>query len=311
MTHGVSGCSPWIKQNDIKFLCPSPGYDRHFSITQYFGIKMIPIKMNSDGPNMDEIQNWVENDDTVKGIWCVPKYSNPQGITYSDNVVAGFAKLRPAARDFRVFWDNAYAVHDLTNNEEKLLNIFKECGKYNSSDLPIMFCSTSKITFAGSGVSAIAGAGENLKNLKKRFSFKTIGYDKINQLRHSRFFKNINTLKDHMKRHAEILNPKFNLVIDKFKGNFINNPIISWAEPKGGYFISVETLSGCAKETVRYCKKAGLKLTNAGATYPYGIDPNDSNIRIAPSYPNLEELDKAMDIFCLCAKLAAIEKLIK
>lgn len=311
MTHGTSDTPPWIKQENIKFLCPSPGYDRHFSITQYFGIKMVPIKMNSDGPDMNQIQKLAENDSTIKGIWCVPKYSNPQGITYSDEVVTKFAKLKPAAKDFKIFWDNAYAIHDLTNSEEKLLNIFEECEKYNSSNLPIMFCSTSKITFAGSGISAIACKGENLESLKKRFSFKIIGYDKINQLRHYRFLKNINILKYHMKKHAQTLNPKFKMVINKFNDNFENNPIISWTQPKGGYFISVETLNGCAKETVRYCKEAGLKLTEAGTTYPYGIDPNDSNIRIAPSYPDIEELDKAIDIFCLCVKLAATEKLIK
>lgn len=311
MTHGTSKDPAWIKQKDIKFLCPCPGYDRHFSITEYFGIKMIPIKMNSDGPDMDEIQKLVENDSTIKGIWCVPKYSNPQGITYSDEVVTRFAKLKPAANDFRIFWDNAYAVHGLTNHEEKLLNIFEKCEKYNSCNLPIMFCSTSKITFAGAGISAIACQGENLENLKKRFSFKIIGYDKLNQLRHYRFLKNINILKYHMKKHAQILNPKFSLVINKFNDNFSNNPILSWTNPKGGYFISVETINGCAKETVRYCKEAGLKLTSAGSTYPYGIDPNDSNIRIAPSYPNIKELGMAMDVFCLCVKLAAAEKLIK
>jgi DNA-binding transcriptional MocR family regulator len=259
---------------------------------------------------MDMIEHLTSINEKIKGIWCVPKYSNPTGITYSDEVVRRFAKLKPAAKDFRIFWDNAYVVHDLTNKPDNLLNIFDECRKYGSENLPIAFFSTSKITFAGSGVAAIACTGENFCALKKRYSCKTIGYDKINQIRHIRFLKNTSILKYHMKKHGQILRPKFELVINAFRQNFGTNPIIKWTEPKGGYFINVETLCGCAKKIIGYCGNAGLKLTEAGSTYPHGIDPDDTNIRIAPSYPEISELENALQVFCVSAKLACAEKIL-
>ncbi len=310
MTHEISGEKPWLKQEKIKFLCPSPGYDRHFAICEYFGMELIPIKMNSDGPDMNKVENLVENDITVKGIWCVPKYSNPQGIVYSDEVIKRLSSLKPKAKDFRIFWDNAYCVHDLEESVE-ILNIMDECVKNGNEELPILFSSTSKITFPGAGISALACRGNNMDILKKRFSMQTIGYDKINQLRHIRYLKNLDNLKLHMLKHRNILKPKFELVISKLRKEFEENEIIKWDTPKGGYFVSVYVMNGCAKEVVRLCKEAGVIITNAGATYPYGKDPFDSNIRLAPSYPDIKELDKAMDLFMICVKLAALNKLIE
>lgn len=311
MTHGISGYKPWARQGKIKFLCPSPGYDRHFKISEYFGMELVPIKMTNTGPDMNTIEKLVQSDPLIKGIWCVPKYSNPQGITYSDETVKRFATLHPASGDFRIFWDNAYSVHDLTNQSTELLNIMNECKKVNSEELPIIFCSTSKITFAGSGISAMACRGSNLDALKKQFTIKSVGPDKLNQLRHVRFLKDIDGIHSHMKRHREILAPKFKLILDKFNLNFSDNPIIKWDKPKGGYFISVYTIDGCAKRIVRLCKEAGLILTEAGATYPYGIDPNDNNIRIAPSFPSLDILEKAISLFCIVTKIVSIEKIVE
>ncbi len=311
MTSGVCGSEPWIKQEQIKFLCPCPGYDRHFAILKHFNIKAIPIIMTSTGPDIDTIENLVENDASIKGIWCVPKYSNPQGITYSDETVRRFSKLKPAAKDFRIFWDNAYAIHDLTEVPEKLLNIMTECEKNNSKDLPIIFCSTSKITFPGAGVAFLGASENNIKEIKKMYSFKTIGFDKINQLRHARYFKNYEGLISHMNKHRAILKPKFDIVVNTLKNEFADNKIISFTEPKGGYFVSVDVMNGCAKRVVDLCKKVGLILTEAGATFPNGIDKNDSNIRIAPSYPSIEELKTAMSVFCVCVKLAALEKVLE
>lgn len=311
MLHGISGLKPWIQQKKIKFLCPSPGYDRHFAILDYFNIEPIIITMKNDGPDMDTVEDLVSNDNTIKGIWCVPKYSNPQGITYSDNIVKRFAALRPIAKDFRIFWDNAYAIHDLTDEPSHLLNIMDECKKNGTEDLPLIFCSTSKITFAGGGIAFLGASKNNIDSIKKMYSFKTIGFDKINQLRHARYFKDYNGLINHMKKHREILKPKFDIVISFLKSEFKDNNIISFTEPNGGYFISVNVINGCAKRVVELCKNVGLTLTNAGATYPHGFDKNDSNIRIAPSYPKLDELKKAMSVFCICVKLATVEKLLE
>lgn len=312
MTHGVLNSKPWSTyqngQNKIKFLCPSPGYDRHFAILDFFNIEPIVVPMTKTGPDMDLIEKLVKKDETIKGIWCVPKYSNPQGITYSDETVERFSRLKPKAADFRIFWDNAYAIHDLTKTPDKLSNLMKLCKKNRSENLPIMFCSTSKITFPGSGVAAVGASSDNINYLKKMYSFKTIGYDKINQLRHVRYFKNFENLKSHMEKHRAILKPKFDIVLNSLENNFSDNKIVSWQKPNGGYFISIDVTKGCAKKTVELCKDLGLILTPAGSTFPKKFDPNDSNIRIAPSYPSLDELRKAINVLCLCIKLAFCEK---
>lgn len=310
MIHGVQGGTPWLKQNKIKFLCPSPGYDRHFAICEYFGMELITIPMTKTGPDMDMVENLVLNDSTIKGMWCVPKYSNPQGITYSPETVKRIANLKPSAKDFRIFWDNAYFVHSLEEDDDKLLNIMVECEKAGNPELPILFFSTSKITFAGSGIAFMACANENLKQLKKNYSFKTVGFDKINQMRHFKFLKSPENLLNHMKKQSEILKPKFKAVIDILEEEFKDHKeILQWEEPKGGYFISVNTSKGCAKEVVSLCKEAGVILTNAGATFPYGIDPLDRNIRIAPTYPSLNELKSAMRLFCLVVKMVYMKKI--
>ncbi len=308
MTHGsYDGGTPWMLQKDNKFLCPVPGYDRHFKITEYFGIKMINIPMNEDGPDMDEVRKWVK-DPTVKGMWCVPKYSNPSGIVYSDQVIDEIAQLKPASKDFRILWDNAYCVHHLTDEEVIIPNLLEECEKYGNEDMVIKFSSTSKITFPGAGVAAEAASARNVAFLKKRMSFQTIGPDKLNQLRHARFFRNIDDINAHMKKHAEILKPKFDTVISRFHKEFDGLGIAEWTEPKGGYFVSLNVLNGCAKKVVSLCKEAGVILTGAGAPYPYGLDPDDSNIRIAPSFPTLSELDAASELLAISVKYAALEK---
>lgn len=300
---------PWFQVENRKFLCPAPGYDRHFGITGYYGFEMITIPMNEDGPDMDMIEKLVAEDDSIKGVWCVPKYSNPQGITYSDEVVRRFANLKPAAKDFRIMWDNAYCVHDVTDTPDTLLSIFDECKKTGNEDLPIAFCSTSKITFAGAGVAGMAASQNNMKFLKERYNFETIGYDKINMLRHVKYFKNYQGILDQMKKHKDILAPKFEVVISKLENQLGDKNIAKWCNPNGGYFVSVDVYPSTAKRVVELCKEAGVTLTGAGATYPNGNDPQDSNIRIAPSYPSVKELGSAMDVFCICAKLAAIERL--
>lgn len=310
MHAGFEGCEPWEKQGNIKFLCPVPGYDRHFGITEYFNIEMIPVPMTPNGPDMDMVESLVSSDEKIKGIWCVPKYSNPQGITYSDETVTRFAKLRPAAKDFRIMWDNAYCVHDLTDTPDKLLSIVDECKKYGSEDLPILFASTSKITFPGSGVAAMACSKNNMAIFKRRYQFQTIGYDKLNMLRHVIFFKDADGVRAHMKKHKEVLAPRFEVVVSKLNSQLGGLGVASWLEPNGGYFVSVDVPDGCAKRVVELCREAGVVLTGAGATYPYGKDPHDSNIRIAPTYPPVSELEIAMDLFCLSVKLAAVEKLL-
>lgn len=311
MILGVLGNIPWSRFEKVKFLCPAPGYDRHFAITELFNIEMITIPMTENGPDMDMVEQYVNEDELVKGMWCVPKYSNPQGIVYSDETVRRIAALKPAAKDFRVFWDNAYGVHDLYEDAEELLEIFTECKKNGNEDMVYEFCSTSKISFAGAGISAIAASKLNLDELKKTMTIQTIGFDKINQLRHVKYFKNLNGIKEHMKKHANIMRPKFEAVIDTFNKNLEGLDICSWIQPKGGYFISFESLPGCAKAIVKKCKEAGVELTNAGATYPYGKDPHDSNIRIAPSYPTEEEMQKASELFVLCVKIVSIDKILE
>lgn len=310
MTKGIGGCKPWMQQGGIKFLCPVPGYDRHFGITEYYGIEMINVPMDSNGPDMDMVEKLVSSDEKIKGIWCVPKYSNPSGITYSDEVVRRFAALKPAAKDFRIMWDNAYVIHDVTDNSDTLLNLMDECRKNGNEDLPIMFTSTSKVTFPGAGVAAMACSENNMKVFKERYKYQTIGYDKLNQLRHLRYFKDSTGLIAYMQKHKEILAPKFKCVVDTLDAEVKESGVASWENPNGGYFVSVNVMNGTAKEVVRLCKEAGVVLTGAGATYPYGKDPDDSNIRIAPSYPTVEELSMAMQIFCVCTKLAAVQTLL-
>ena len=305
------GDKPWGKQEKLKFLCPAPGYDRHFAICEVFGIQMITIPMTPTGPDMNLVESWVNNDDTVKGIWCVPQYSNPEGITYSDETVRRFANLKPAAGDFRIFWDNAYCVHHLTDHPDHLLNLMDECKKVGSEDMVIMFSSTSKISFSGAGVAAIGCSRTNMEALEKVIAMQIISFDKINQLRHVRFFKNLDGIKAHMEKHKALLAPRFEIVLSTLRRELDGLEVARWTNPNGGYFVSVDTIDGCAARTVALCKEAGVKLTGAGATFPYGKDPHDRNIRIAPSYPSLEELQKATDIFCLCVRLAAVEKLLE
>lgn len=310
MSFGVCGSTPWCKLNKVKFLCPVPGYDRHFAITELFGIEMIPVKMTKDGPDMETVKKYVESDETVKGIWCVPKYSNPDGITYSDETVKAFAALKPKAEDFRIYWDNAYCVHDLTDTPDILLNIFDACKETGNEDIVLEFASTSKISFSGSGVAVVAASDKNIESIKKLMSIQTIGFDKINQLRHVRFFKNKAGVIEHMKKHSALVAPKFNAVINALDKEIAPLEIASYIRPNGGYFISFFTQKGCAKRVVSLCKEAGVTLTSAGATYPYGNDPDDANIRIAPSFPSVEELNKAMELFCICVKLATLEKML-
>lgn len=312
MTHGILGNTPWCKLDKVKFLCPAPGYDRHFAVTAHFGIEMITIPMSPDGPDMDMIEEMVSQDDSIKGIWCVPKYSNPQGYTYSDDTVRRFAALRPAAKDFRIFWDNAYAVHHLYEDaQDELLELLGECEKAGNPDMVYEFSSTSKVTFAGGGIAAMASSKANLEEIKKSMTIQTIGYDKVNQLRHVRYFKDINGLKAHMKKHGDLMRPKFEAVLKVLNEELSGLEIGTWTNPRGGYFISFDAMEGCAKKIVAKCKEAGVTLTGAGATYPYGKDPKDSNIRIAPSFPTPEEMAMATDLFVLCVKLISVEKLLE
>lgn len=312
MTHGVLNNIPWCKLDKVKFLCPVPGYDRHFAVTQHFGIEMINIPMTPQGPDMDLVEKYVNGDPAVKGIWCVPKYSNPQGISYSDETVKRFAALKPAAKDFRIYWDNAYSIHHLYDDkQDEILNILDECEKAGNPDIVYEFASTSKVSFAGGGIAAIASSEKNLADIKKSMTVQTIGFDKINQLRHARYYKNIDGLKAQMKKHADILRPKFEAVLDVLERELGGLDIASWSHPRGGYFIAFDAMEGCAKEIVAMCKEAGVVLTGAGATFPYGKDPKDSNIRIAPSFPTPEEMVAATDLFVLCVKLVSVNKLLE
>lgn len=311
-THGVLGSTPWCKLDKIKFLCPVPGYDRHFAITERFGVEMINVPMTQDGPDMDMVEELVANDDSIKGIWCVPKYSNPQGYCYSAETVRRFANLKPAAKDFRIYWDNAYVIHHLyEDNQVEIPDIISECEKAGNPNLVYEFASTSKVSFPGSGIAAMAASAENLADVKKQMTIQTIGYDKLNQLRHVAYFKNIDGLKAHMKKHADAMRPKFEAVLKVLDEELTGAEIGSWVKPLGGYFISFDAMEGCAKKIVAKCKEAGVTLTNAGATFPYGKDPKDSNIRIAPSFPTPEEMAVATDLFVLCVKLVSVEKLLE
>lgn len=314
MTHGVCGSTPWCKLDTVKFLCPVPGYDRHFAITEHFGIEMINIPMTENGPDMDMVEKYVSEDASIKGIWCVPKYSNPQGVCYSDETVKRMAALKPAAEDFRIFWDNAYVIHHLFEEPEKqvkILDIISECEKAGNPDMVYEFASTSKVSFSGGGISAVATSVKNIEWFKKSMTIQTIGYDKLNQLRHVRFYKDIDGLNAHMMKHAASIRPKFEAVLATLEKELGGLEIGSWIEPKGGYFISFEALEGCAKAIVAKCKEAGVVMTGAGATYPYKKDPKDSNIRIAPTLPTPEELAAAAEIFVLCVKLVSVEKLLE
>ena len=308
-THGA-GDTPWCKLDNVKFLCPVPGYDRHFTICEHFGIEMINVPMTAEGPDMDVIEELVDNE-SVKGMFCVPKYSNPQGITFSDETVRRIAALNPAAKDFRIIWDNAYCIHDLVDDGDRLLNIFDILADFGNEDMVIEVCSTSKITFSGAGVSAIIASDNNIAAIKKRLNAQTISYDKMNQHRHVEFFGDAQGVLNHMKKHAAILKPKFDIVLSHLSNELGDKGVASWFNPKGGYFISLDVMNGCAKRVGELCKEAGFTLTTVGATYPYGIDPNDSNIRIAPSYPPVEELDLAAELLCICVRIACIEKLLE
>lgn len=303
---------PWKEYSSVKFICPSPGYDRHFAICGLYGIKMLPVKMNPDGPDMDAVEKLAVEDASVKGIWCVPQYSNPEGITYSNRVVERLAKMETKANDFRIFWDNAYFVHDLyEEKKERVMNIIKECKAAGNPDRPYVFASTSKITFPGAGVSVIASSKANIDYAKDQIKIQTIGPDKINQLRHARFLKSAQDIYELMRRHAEIIRPKFEAVNAVLTEELAGKGIASWTTPAGGYFMSFSTVEGCAKRIETLAKEAGLVLTPAGATYPYGIDPNDNNIRISPTVPPLDSLKLSMHLFCVCVQIAAAEKLMK
>lgn len=308
MLKGADG-EPWSKQGNIKFLCPSPGYDRHFAICEYFGVELITVDMTGDGPDMDAVEELVK-DEKVKGMFCVPKYSNPTGETYSAQTVERIAALKPAAKDFRIIWDNAYIIHDLKDETDSLPNIFDVLKKYGNEDMVVEFTSTSKISFPGAGVAALAASDKNIGIIKSRMTIQTIGYDKINMLRHAKFFGDADGLKKHMLLHKEILAPKFDAVINEFENSLGSLGIASWTKPNGGYFISLDVMPGTAKRVGELCKNAGVTLTTVGATYPYGKDPNDRNIRIAPSFPPVDELMTATKLLCLCVKLAACEKLL-
>ena len=308
MLFGVCGSKPWSKYDKIKFLCPVPGYDRHFAFCEFFGIEMVNVPMTKEGPDIDIINELIK-DDRVKGMFCVPKYSNPQGITYSDKIVKALASLKPAADDFRIIYDNAYCVHDLNEPGDTLLNIFDELPLHNNEDLVIMVASTSKITFAGGGVSCLVASDNNILDIKKRLFYQSISQDKMNQLRHLKFFNDVDSIKAHMKKQAAILKPKFDCVISHLNNELANKGIASWHEPNGGYFISLDVMPGCAKRVGQLCKEAGVVLTTIGATFPYGNDPQDSNIRIAPSFPTIDELSQAATLLCICVQIAAIEQL--
>lgn len=304
---GILGNTPWGKLDKVKFLCPAPGYDRHFAICEYFGIEMITIPMTEDGPDMDMVEELVSKDDAVKGIWCVPKFSNPQGIVYSDETVRRFAALKPAAKDFRIFWDNAYCVHYLYD-EIKILNILDEARKAGNEDIVFEFCSTSKVSFAGAGISGMAASEANRKDALATMTVMTIGHDKVNQLRHAIFFDRGAKVAEHMKKHADLLRPRFEIVLHALEKNLGGKEVGTWGNPKGGYFITFEALEGCATRIVELAKECGVVMTGAGAPFPYHKDPKDSVIRIAPSYPSREELKEAAEIFTICVRLASVEK---
>lgn len=311
MLYGAAGVEePWAKQERIKFLCPVPGYDRHFGICESLGIEMINVDMTPNGPDMNQVEELVR-DSSVKGIWCVPKYSNPEGITYSDETVQRFAALKPAAPDFRIFWDNAYIIHTFSDSDTRLLNIFDEAKKYGNEDIVLIFMSTSKISFPGSGVAVMAASDANIAHTKSKMAIQTIGYDKLNMMRHVKFFGSVDGLMDHMKKHADIIKPKFDAVLSTFENMLVPYGVANWTKPIGGYFLSLNVRQGCAKRVYELAKEAGVTLTEAGATFPYKHDPRDCNLRIAPTYPTVEEMETASTILCLCVRAAALEKMIE
>ena len=311
MNNGVMGSTPWRKLDKVKWLCPVPGYDRHFAMCEYFGIEMINIPLREDGPDMDMVEELVSKDETIKGIWCIPKYSNPNGVTYSKEVVKRFVNLKPKAKDFRIYWDNAYSVHHLyEDKQDYLIEIIEEARRANNPDIVYKFTSTSKISFPGSGIAALAASPNNLEDIKKCMQVQTIGYDKVNQLRHVRFFKDLNGIKEHMKKHASILRPKFEKVEQILDKNFNYTDLVTYTKPRGGYFISLECNYHVAKEVVEHCKKLGVELTPAGSSFPYHLDPNNTNIRLAPSYPSLEELEEAIEVLSLVIKYESINSLL-
>ena len=310
MLYGVNGEKPWVKQEKIKFLCPVPGYDRHFAICESLGIEMVNVPLLADGPDMDMVEKLIK-DETVKGMWCVPKYSNPTGITYSPSIIKRIAAMKPAAKDFRLFWDNAYAVHDIYEDGDVLIDILPECEACGNGNMPLIFTSTSKITYPGSGVSAIGGSKENIDYIKSIMQKQTIGHDKMNMWRHVKYFKSADGIKEYMKKHAAILRPKFEICQKVLEENLADTGVAMWTKPKGGYFISLNVYAGCAMKTVELAKEAGVVVTEAGATFPYHKDTGDTNIRIAPSFPKTDELEKGMEVLCACAKLAAVQKLIE
>ena len=312
LLHGVpGGDSPWRSDRTMRFICPTPGYDRHFAICEHLGIEMVPVEMNDDGPDMEAVEMLVAGDPSVKGIWCVPKYSNPTGVTYSDETVLRLAAMPAAAQDFRVFWDNAYAEHHFGAVPERLCNMLSACEDAGHPDRVLMFASTSKISFAGAGLAALAASPGNIADAKRHLSIQTIGPDKLNQLRHVRFFKNVAGLREHWLKHAAILRPKFSVVQDVFDRELAGKNVASWSRPGGGYFVNLDVLDGCAHAVVALAAKAGVKLTKAGATFPYGIDPKDRNVRIAPSFPPLEDVREAMEIVAVCVELAAIDSMLQ
>ncbi len=310
MLFGTQGEKPWKDVPGIKWLCPSPGYDRHFAVTQDMGIEMIPVPMRADGPDMDVVEKLVAEDETIKGMWCVPLHSNPLGACCSDETVDRLASMKTAAKDFRIFWDNAYGVHHIYE-DVPLKDIFEAAAACGNEDRIISFFSTSKITFPGAGIAILASSLSNIAEIKKHMTVQTIGHDKLNQLRHVKYFKNADGIRAHMKKLGEALKPKFDMVLDTLKSELGGTGLASWVTPRGGYFVALDTLPGCAKRTVALAKEAGVTMTGAGATWPYGKDPKDSNIRIAPTFPTLDELDKAIHLFCLCVKLAGVEKLLE
>lgn len=310
MTHGILGDTPWNRLEKVKFLCPVPGYDRHFAITEHFGIEMIPIPMLQTGPNMDIIEKLVASDESIKGIWCVPKYSNPTGTVYSDETVRRFARIEPKANDFRIYWDNAYGVHGFYKEMDEILEILHECEIAGHQDMIYKFSSTSKISFPGGGIAGIATSARNLEEIKKNYMIQTIGYDKLNQIRHAKFFVDSDGIAKHMKKHANILKPKFETVLQILQEDLGDSEFGVWTKPRGGYFISFDAMSGCAMKIVEMAKNVGLIMTKAGATFPYGIDPKDQNIRIAPTSLDIENLRLATKLFCLCVKIVTIEKIL-
>lgn len=312
MVLGLCGNTPWCKLDQVKFLCPVPGYDRHFAITELFGIEMINIPLYEEGPDMDMVEEYVNNDPAVKGIWCVPKYSNPAGTSYSDETIRRFASLKPAAPDFRIFWDNAYCVHHLYEDKQvEILDILAACEEAGNPDMVFEFCSTSKVTFPGAGVAALAASQNNLADIKKQLTIQTIGHDKVNQRRHVLYFKNLDGIKQHMMKQADIMRPKFEMLDELMTAEIASRGIGSWVNPVGGYFICFEALEGCAKDIIAKCKEAGVTMTGAGAPFPYGKDPKDSTIRIAPTFPSLEELREAAEVFVVCVRLASVNKILE